>query len=61
MVGAMPWRQLKCSILSVVDGLPSGEAERLFCPRIIGKAAKAIGSGTAPTVCSRPLGLRAAM
>lgn len=38
VVGAIPWRALKASMVSVVEGLPSGEAESDFWPRIIGVA-----------------------
>ena len=59
MVGLILCRAEKSSILAVVAGLPSGEAEIDFCPINKGNTGIDKGSRTAPTKCSRPFGRRA--
>ena len=49
-------RAAKSSIVSIATGEPVGEPETLRCPMMSENAATGIGSSTAPTTCSRPLG-----
>jgi hypothetical protein len=49
-------REAKSSIVAIATGDPVGELDKLRCCSIRENTVTGIGSGTAPTTCSRPFG-----
>src|SRR5262249_21260985 len=56
--GAILCLEAKSSIVAMAPGEPVGEPETLRCCEMSENAGTGIGSSTAPTSCSRPLGAR---
>src|SRR4029434_5348732 len=59
--GATLCREAKSSIVAIATGDPVGELDTLRCCSMSENTATGIGSSTAPTTCSRPLGASAPM
>src|SRR5262249_46161985 len=56
VIGAMEWRAQNSSMSSIAVGLPVGDPETDFWPRIRLKAGTCSGLRTAPTLCRQPFG-----